>query len=201
MVSTFRKIAYSFWYRITYYSWNEHEKNSHVYRVIFQASQFEGNEGLHICHLCPLSFFIYQILQEYSDNLRIPFSASASMSPRRHWFLIDLCLILNSRWCCFLPSFWIFLLPMRMHFKRSVSHLVFSVLQICTRLDAGPCSLIRGCWWVSGRFLQSGEPHQLASPSPTLFSILVFWEWYPSTCWSLAIKGETLLGSILSEDL
>lgn len=175
MVSNFRKIAYSFWYRIAYSSWNEHEKNSHVYRVIFQAYQFEENAGLDIGHLCFLSFFIHQILQEYSDNLRRSFSASTSVSLRRHWFLIHLCLILNSRWLCFLPSFWIFLLPMRLHFKRFVLHLVFSVLQIGTRSDTEPYSLLHGCWWVSVRFLQSGDPHQLASPSLALFSILVFW--------------------------
>lgn len=51
---------------------------------------------------CTSDIFAYQALQvgrqEYSDNRERSFSASTSVFPKRHQFLIDLCLALTSRW-------------------------------------------------------------------------------------------------------
>lgn len=56
---------------------------------------------------------------------------------------------------CFLTSFWLFLLPMGLHFRRFASHLVFSVFQKCTRSDACLQPIIVAAWWKSGGFLLS----------------------------------------------
>lgn len=102
-VSVFRKIAYSFLYRIIHFSWNAHEKTPHMHTgLFFKAPTLRKTKARTFDIFGPS--FIYPTLQggrrEDGDNLKRPFSASPSVFPRRHQRLLDLCLVLTSRWQC-----------------------------------------------------------------------------------------------------